>query len=585
MMKILKSVLFSTVFLTGVYESSASLSSEEIEGILNSSSGRSTNFLRAVQPRIDPLLYNKFRNSLNSAQTAAQAVELLRGVISELRAEEAQRGPAGQAALVAPASDAPLLRSSRDVKTAAPVVDDFAASVGNAVHGTEMRDEVLMDQSPSKRSRPEEPAVFEPMDVVLEAEAFEKSRAILLSQIADLEGHKRDLVASYATSQSSFEAHQEERAQRRLALGELQGEISKQREILDPLLQMKKEWTGKVGKAYGSLGVALLTRDENTPSQQQALDKAMQAIYEAPDLDSQEGPMNQIRSILGLNEKNPLPDLFYKINILKHHWELLQGKPAFSTTLQTPAVQEKYKIVANILPQIVEFNRALVEHLDPAHLDFHKITAKSSAVAVALAENNDADLRKFLQKDGFEERRRVLQAKNYTGSLSRITEKLKAVALELQGAKIKKDQDAIKQAMAALTSAGLPGDIEKWTLDAVEEAIDSQSDAAIAQISLESFKETALPQIYGPTMDSLQGQWAETEQKRNAWLDKVRDGLSDGEIGALQAKISVLESQAQVLGQSLSDLDGALGQETQELEKVKLEIRRLDSQLEALRQQ
>jgi chromosome segregation ATPase len=468
-------------------------------------------------------------------------------------------------------------------------------------------DEVLAQQSPAKKVKPENLEAErrdlpEPMVVVdPEVEARKKAQATLRSQIADLEKHEEDLRARYAASKASFETHQAEKAQRQADLGELRRTLVEQKEALTPLLQKKEEWIGKVGNAYGSLGVALLNRDQTVPDQQQALSSAMQEIYDAPNLDSQEGPRQRIQDILagpnrGLKKPCPLPDLFYRMEILRRHWESMQGgAPAFSTTLQTPAVQEKYKIVAGVLSKVVEFNRVLVEHLDPSHLDFHKITAKSSAVAVALAENNDVDLaenndvdlRKFLQKDGFEERKKTLQAKNYSGLLTRITEGLKAVALELAGAKVRNDQDAIRKAMATLTSAGLPGDIAKWTSDAVEEAIDSQSEAAIAQISLESFKETTLPQIYGPAMDSLSAQWATEQEKRQTWLDQVRETLleDEEEIRTLQGRISDLEGQEPELQKALSGLDRTLAQESQELKRLGEESQALDAQLQSLRQQ
>jgi chromosome segregation ATPase len=121
----------------------------------------------------------------------------------------------------------------------------------------------------------------------------------------------------------------------------------------------------------------------------------------------------------------------------------------------------------------------------------------------------------------------------------------------------------------------------------VEEVIDSQSEAAIAQISLESFKETTLPQIYVPAMHSLKDQRDTAQQNRQIWLDQVREILleDDGEIQTLQARISDLEAQAQGLRQALSELDGTLAQESQDLEKVAQESQALDAQLQSLRQQ
>lgn len=591
MMKILKAMLFSTVFLTGIYESSASLSPDDIEGILGSSSGRAANFLRRVHQRVDPSLFARFQSVLEHGQSAPQQIAALKGVLDTWRAEEAQsRLLASGGRLAAPALESLATSVSRTVVVTSPPREREDGSEG--LPPLKVARESSADNKGSIRGNSSRSApLLDP-----EVEGLTKAHLSLRRQILELGRHYEDLSRQYKTSMTQFQEHQKQEGPLRAALAMFPQKIGEKRAALSPLLQKETEWRKEVQDAYGTWGIALLN-GEDTSRQAQELEAAMQRIYKTMDPEAQE-IIDAILASPDNNEKEypcPLPELFRRRRLLQLYRESVEGKPAFSTTLQTPEIQRRFKIVGALLPTIVEFNQALFEHLAPAHLDFENITAKSSAVAKA----RDEALGAFLKADNFEERKKALQKKNYSNPLSRIIEELKNAASNLEAARAQKNSAGIREATEKLTSVGLPLDVLKGDEEAISLAIESQCDEALAQIALESFKETALPRIYEATMKSLEEQWKLAEKRRQQWIvdgrvkssDTIEASVKDilaqntAEMGKIQSQIQSLEAEEVRVREELSRLQKSLRQEEEMLQQKMQEEQAVGKQLEELRRQ
>ncbi len=615
-MKILKVILFSTVCLTGIYESSASLSLEQIEQLKEAP--RPLHVLRQLEAygvsRGTPL-YGRVHNYFVSSLAPEQKMQAVRGFFDALKAETLARTVTPAAPVVAepgvPLQAAPVVVSIA-LEPAAPALqasrrhpaevrasteaasDELAASIGGVVvvSPTASVDDQV---SPSKRVKSAPLATAsvdapQPMGGVVDgdAEALQKARTTLQSQIADLEGEAKDLEARYSALQSSLADHQKEKDEKQAALEKLQEQMRERAGELQSLFDTKENWRGDIVNFYGSFGVALLDDDTETASRlEKRLDDLMKSLYATKDPEAQEPLVAEIRGILGAHEKNPLANIFCEMGIFRCAWESTQGKPPFSTTLQSQDTLSRYQMVSGILQRVVGFSRALFEALDPKHLELAKITAKSSAVLGALSKNNEGTLKAFLKADRFEDYKKDLVAKNYGSQLENIISGLKDTALELESAKKKNKSGDKQKALAALTASGLKGDIANWSHEKVKRAIDDLADETVAQVVVESFKEMVLPQQYSSIMAPLTATWETNLEKRTKYFDTIKGLLAgnDQEIQALQGTISDSTAQAEDLGRALSVLEETLQQESQDLEGVAQEKQALNAQLQALRQQ
>ncbi len=509
-MKTLKALLFSTVFFTGFYESFASPLPSAMEEILNSSSGRPTLFLRRVRNQVEPDVFARFQGAVSSIQSPPQHIEALRGVIKKLE-EEAQRRLAS--VISSPAEKEEPAEGLR-VSIAAPTV----------------------------------------LHTLTESD----SRSVLLTSSSSPNEDQRVSVR--------MKTHRDRKASLLEALQELPRRIRVGREALVPLVKEEETRTREIQDSYGAWGLALL-RGEDTSSLRSDLDAAMQKIYGSSDPEVHEQARGEIKAILaGSSDDCHLPELFRKMSLLQFYRQSTEGKAPFFQTLGAEQVRQRFQIVADILPQIVNFNRVVFQGFDPEHLNFENITGIPQAVLRALTGNKDEFLRRFFGEDQFKERKAALQKENYSSVLGRLIDGLKAAASRLASARVQENLPEIVAAEKILKSAGLPADVLEMDEDDIKSAIHSLLDKGLADIALESFKEIGLPKIYESTMKSLRAQWQDYEIKREKYI--VEGDITEGRVGAdgLKEPNVRVDGMRKILAQNAERI-GVLEQEIQDLER------------------